>query len=114
MSEASSDPSGIEDSRFDFSNHFQHHSLASSLSTTMALFLRPNSIRAGLPRELLVACTISLQSRNFSVLNRPPPNYPGHIPLTRIEKVGLAVGSAIMSLRDPHRGGMSFTSLYLI
>ncbi|CZR58437.1 probable Ubiquinone biosynthesis protein coq4, mitochondrial [Phialocephala subalpina] len=75
----------------------------------MALFLRPNAVRTALPRELIAACTISLQSlqcRNFSVLNRPPPNYPGHIPLTRIEKAGLAVGSAIMALRDPFRGDL--------
>ncbi|KUJ07278.1 ubiquinone biosynthesis protein COQ4, mitochondrial [Mollisia scopiformis] len=67
---------------------------------------RPNAIRTGLQRELIAACTISLQCRNFSVLSRPPPNYPGHIPLTRIEKAGLAIGSAIMSLRDPHRGDL--------
>ncbi|KAF8853953.1 ubiquinone biosynthesis protein coq4, mitochondrial, partial [Acephala macrosclerotiorum] len=75
----------------------------------MALFLRPNAVRTVLPRELIAACTVSfqaLQCRNFSVLNRPPPNYPGHIPLTRIEKAGLAVGSAIMSLRDPFRGDL--------
>ena len=43
--------------------------------------------------------------RPFSVLNRPPPNYEGHIPLTRIERGALAVGSAVMSLLDPSRGG---------
>ena len=71
----------------------------------MALLIRQPAWRAVLPRELLTACTISLTSRHFSVLNRPPPNYPGHIPLTRLERVGLAIGSAFMSLRDPHRGG---------
>ncbi len=65
-------------------------------------------ISRALPRELLVACTLSVHSRRFSVLNRPPPNYPGHVPLTRIEKAGLALGSAVMSLLNPYRGG-SFT-----
>ncbi len=73
----------------------------------MALFLRENALRSGLPRELLAACAISLNSRAFSVLNRPPPNYPGHVPLTRIERAGLAVGSAIGSFMDPYRGGKS-------
>ena len=47
----------------------------------------------------------SLQ-RSFSILNRPPPNYPGHVPLTRIERVGLAVGSALTSLINPYRHDM--------
>jgi len=78
-----------------------------SQSMTMALLFRQQAFRGALPRELLAACTISLDSRHFSVLNRPPSKYPGHVPLTRIEKAGLAVGSAVMSLMDPHRGGMA-------
>jgi ubiquinone biosynthesis protein COQ4 len=73
----------------------------------MALILRRNALRAGLPRELLAVCAMSLNSRQFSVLNRPPPNYPGHVPLTRIERAGVAVGSAVMSLLNPRRGGIS-------
>ena len=42
---------------------------------------------------------------NFSILHRNP-NYEGHIPLTRIEQGSIAVGSAIVSLFDPHRAGM--------
>ncbi|EEY15918.1 COQ4 [Verticillium alfalfae VaMs.102] len=42
--------------------------------------------------------------RPFSVLNRPPPNYPGHVPLTTIERASLAIGSGLMSLVDPRRG----------
>ncbi|PVH86546.1 ubiquinone biosynthesis protein coq4, mitochondrial [Cadophora sp. DSE1049] len=72
----------------------------------MALFLRQNALKSGLPRELVVTCTVSLNSRQFSVLNRPPPNYPGHIPLTRIEKAGLAIGSAFGSLYNPYRGDL--------
>jgi ubiquinone biosynthesis protein COQ4 len=40
------------------------------------------------------------------VLNRPPPNYPGHVPLTSLERIGLAVGSAFTSLIDPYRHDM--------
>ncbi|KAJ9641355.1 Ubiquinone biosynthesis protein [Coniosporium tulheliwenetii] len=43
--------------------------------------------------------------RTFSVLNRPPPKYEGHIPLTRVERGALAVGSAVLSLFNPRRAG---------
>lgn len=46
------------------------------------------------------------QGMQFSILNRPPPNYPGHVPLTSIERIGLAAGSAIASLTNPRRGDM--------
>ncbi|KAJ6257177.1 Ubiquinone biosynthesis protein [Drechslerella dactyloides] len=45
-------------------------------------------------------------NRAFSVLNRPPPNYPGHVPLTGPERLFLAAGSALMSFIDPRRGDM--------
>jgi ubiquinone biosynthesis protein COQ4 len=44
--------------------------------------------------------------RPFSVLNRPRPNYPGHVPLTRIERAALALGSGIMALTNPYRGDL--------
>lgn len=44
-------------------------------------------------------------TRCFSVLNRPPPNYAGHIPLTRTERLSLALGSGLLSFLDPRRGG---------
>ncbi|KAK5945121.1 Ubiquinone biosynthesis protein [Knufia obscura] len=46
------------------------------------------------------------QRRQFSILNRPPSSYPGHVPLTSIERLGLAVGSAVASLANPRRGDM--------
>lgn len=49
--------------------------------------------------------------RCFSVLNRPPPNYQGHIPLTRLERLGLALGSGIGSFLDPRRGGTEQSNL---
>ncbi len=45
--------------------------------------------------------------RPFSVLNRPPRNYPGHVPLNNLERGALALGSAIISLLDPRREGQS-------
>ncbi|KAF6837970.1 coenzyme Q biosynthesis protein Coq4, partial [Colletotrichum musicola] len=36
---------------------------------------------------ICAACTsTTTPSRPFSVLNRPPPNYEGHVPLTKIER----------------------------
>ncbi|KAI0854937.1 Coq4-domain-containing protein [Xylaria cubensis] len=49
---------------------------------------------------------VSSRTRQFSVLNRPPPNYPGHVPLTGIERAALAIGSGIMSFFDPRRGDL--------
>lgn len=40
------------------------------------------------------------------MLNRPPPNYPGHVPLTGIERAFLAAGSGIISFLDPRRGDL--------
>lgn len=45
----------------------------------------------------------ALRTRTFSILNRPPPSYPGHVPLTLLERSALALGSAFGSLRNPHR-----------
>ncbi|KAI1819967.1 Coq4-domain-containing protein [Xylaria intraflava] len=48
----------------------------------------------------------TVRSRPFSVLSRPPPNYPGHVPLTGLERIALAVGSSVLSFRDPRRGDL--------
>ncbi|OTB17026.1 hypothetical protein K445DRAFT_74282 [Daldinia sp. EC12] len=56
--------------------------------------------------KALTPCLRSVSSRSFSVLNRPPPNYPGHVPLTGLERAALAVGSGIVSFFDPYRGDM--------
>jgi len=72
----------------------------------MASLLRTRRFNLGLSRELVAYSTASISSRSFSVLNRPPPNYEGHVPLTKVERVGLAVGSAFMSLYDPYRHDM--------
>lgn len=68
----------------------------------------------GLFTAVTVPVATSPDSRRpFSVLNRPPPNYPGHVPLTHVERAGLAIGSGIMSFMDPYRGGRSHLSLAL-
>ena len=60
-----------------------------------------------LPPHLRLAAINS--TRHFSVLNRPPPKYQGHVPLTNLERGALAAGSAIMSLLNPRRGDLIAT-----
>lgn len=45
--------------------------------------------------------------QSFSILNRPPPNYEGHVPLTTIERVVLGAGAGIAALLNIRRHGMS-------
>ncbi|EXJ92625.1 hypothetical protein A1O3_01177 [Capronia epimyces CBS 606.96] len=86
-----------------------------SPSRQQELLLLSSILRAS--RPLCARCTHSRSrqsasplsppaQRSFSILNRPPPNYPGHVPLTRVERLGLAVGSAITSLTNPYRHDM--------
>lgn len=59
--------------------------------------------------QLIGARTIissAASSSSFSPADRPPPNYPGHIPLTTPERGLLAVGSAVGSLLNPRRGDL--------
>ncbi|GAB7356857.1 hypothetical protein MBLNU459_g7727t1 [Dothideomycetes sp. NU459] len=55
------------------------------------------------PASLFLALPAAARVHAFSVLNRPAPNYPGHVPLTILERCGLAVGSAVGSMLDHHR-----------
>ena len=50
------------------------------------------------------------QSAPFSVLDRPPPKYNGHVPLTNTERGVLAFGSALTALLDPRRHGSFHSS----
>ncbi|KAJ5162342.1 hypothetical protein N7492_007734 [Penicillium capsulatum] len=52
------------------------------------------------------SATTPVALRLFSVLNRPPPNYPGHVPLTTIERGALAVGSALGSIINLRRADL--------
>ncbi|OAA38673.1 coenzyme Q biosynthesis protein Coq4 [Beauveria brongniartii RCEF 3172] len=69
---------------------------------TSVQHFRPVARRA-LQARTCAACGGVSGPRAFSVLNRPPPNYEGHVPLTRIERAGLALGSGVMSLINPYR-----------
>jgi len=53
----------------------------------------------------LLRINILSTARAFSVLNRPPPNYEGHVPLNIFERGALAAGSAVMALLNPRRAG---------
>jgi ubiquinone biosynthesis protein COQ4 len=44
-------------------------------------------------------------ARPFSVLNRPKPNYEGHVPLAPLERAALAIGSGVMAFMNPRRAG---------
>ncbi|GAQ44696.1 ubiquinone biosynthesis protein [Aspergillus tubingensis] len=57
---------------------------------------------------LSCAAPLSLRahSRPFSGFNRPPPNYPGHVPLNFVERGALAIGSAVGSLLNPRRADL--------
>ncbi|EFZ01151.1 coenzyme Q biosynthesis protein Coq4 [Metarhizium robertsii ARSEF 23] len=57
-------------------------------------------------RALTCASCSQSNRRQFSVLNRPAPNYPGHVPLTKLERLGMAIGSSAMALINPYRAGM--------
>lgn len=79
----------------------QHHKLV-----VMAAPLQRSLTRAS-AAQICNTYTLLLPAsyRTFSVLNRPPPKYEGHIPLTGVERGALAVGSAVMSLFNPRRAG---------
>ncbi|KOC13949.1 ubiquinone biosynthesis protein [Aspergillus flavus AF70] len=49
---------------------------------------------------------VSCRARSFSVNNRPPPKYPGHVPLNFVERGALAVGSAVGALLNPRRADL--------
>ncbi|KAK3059979.1 Ubiquinone biosynthesis protein [Coniosporium uncinatum] len=75
--------------------------MASSSKTSLLKTFRAPSL-CRYHRTLATAASY----RSFSILNRPPPKYEGHVPLTKVERVVLAAGSAFLSLRDPHRGDL--------
>ncbi|KAL5117729.1 Ubiquinone biosynthesis protein [Pleosporales sp. CAS-2024a] len=56
--------------------------------------------------DAIAASSPIRNARCFSVLNRPRPNYEGHVPLTVAERLGLAVGSGLGSFLDPRRGDL--------
>ena len=80
-----------------------HVAMASSLKHLLA---RPPIHSPSLSCIASRILILPASHRCFSILNRPPPNYKGHIPLTKIERGALAIGSTLLSFRDPRCGGM--------
>lgn len=77
----------------------------------LSLYCEVTKMRAGIHQDLRILSAIlrsreTPTQRTFSVLNRPPPNYPGHVPLTTLERGALAVGSALASILNPRRADM--------
>jgi ubiquinone biosynthesis protein COQ4 len=58
---------------------------------------------------LLAPAALQCTARSFSVLNRPPPNYEGHVPLTALERSALLIGSGLISFLNPRRGDLIAT-----
>ena len=96
------------------SSYKPDHCLIGFNYTSMAVHIRPVLPRSLAVRSCPTLSPIAQSIRCFSVLNRPPPNYEGHIPLTRTERLGLAIGSGLGSFLDPRRGGTYYTMLYWI
>lgn len=61
------------------------------------------ALRYGIKQPALQALCLS---RSFSILNRPSPNYEGHVPLTTMERVVLGAGAGIAALLNIRRHGM--------
>lgn len=84
----------------------QHRTTVNGQPPTMKLSI-PRASTLTAVRHAACACTSGLSPaaaiRTFSVLNRPPPNYPGHVPLTGVERAALAIGSGLISFFNPRR-----------
>lgn len=74
-----------------------------ALRRSAALVARPNALRPCAAE----ATALAPSRRQYWTPSRPPPNYPGHIPLNTLEKAALAIGSGLVSLANPRRGGPS-------
>ncbi|KAK0749577.1 coenzyme Q biosynthesis protein Coq4-domain-containing protein [Schizothecium vesticola] len=67
-----------------------------------AIAARPNALRPC----ATTATALTPSRRQYWTPSRPPPNYPGHIPLNTLEKAALAIGSGLISLANPRRADL--------
>lgn len=81
------------------------HLTTSLYTITPSLYsnAEPPTMSLTLQCRQLLSLPPTLRARSFSVLNRPPPNYPGHVPLTMLERSALTITSAFGSLLNPYR-----------
>lgn len=85
------------------------------ISMTKAAILASPATRHAAARTICLACATTTtppgaNNRSFSSWKRPPPNYPGHVPLTRLEQAAMAIGSSAMALVNPYRAGACLLS----
>lgn len=73
-------------------------------TTLQTMHLARHGLKTFKTRTFVVAPR-SLSTTRPDIPKRPEPAYPGHIPLNWFENAFLAVGSGLMSLANPHRGG---------
>lgn len=76
--------------------HRDSHATAMSVSRHCLLATR---------RRLFLIPSRALATHAPEIPKRPEPAYPGHIPLNWFESAFLAVGSGVVSLLNPRRGG---------
>ncbi|KAF3916001.1 hypothetical protein AA313_de0209561 [Arthrobotrys entomopaga] len=82
-------------------------STSSSISSISSICVRClTRSRTSTASQISRASIASNHRRPFSVLHRPPPNYPNHVPLKLPERLFLAAGSALLSFLDPRRGDL--------
>ncbi|KAL2269551.1 hypothetical protein VTJ83DRAFT_1735 [Remersonia thermophila] len=76
-----------------------------TLKRTAALVAR-NPLQQHAAAALAAAQHQRRRPFSFSSLTRPPPNYPGHVPLSPVERAALVVGAGLGSLFNPYRGDL--------
>ena len=90
---------------YDFQNSIETTRRSVTMEAALPRLRSLNTTRQVLRTASCAACASSPSTRSFSVLNRPPPNYPGHVPLTKVERASLAIGASFWSFFNPYRHG---------
>jgi len=97
---------------FNLTQGHVHNGIGPSPTHNMSLLGRRGAGLAARGTSQAASATATYLVRPFSALNRPPPKYSGHVPLTFLERGALAVGSAVGSLMNPRRAGKGFCLQY--